>query len=83
VGISARGGPPSGAGTHKNKKADCFIAYLFEVWVGIEPTIRVLQTHALPLGDQTIFNGQFNLIKRPKQKQGDLTLAFAYMKPLF
>ena len=25
---------------------------LFEAWVGIEPTVRVLQTHALPLGDQ-------------------------------
>jgi hypothetical protein len=26
-----------------------------EVWVRIELTIRVLQTHALPLGDQTIY----------------------------
>ena len=37
-----------------------------EAWAGIEPAIRVLQTLALPLGDQaniTIYQSQLYLIK--------------------
>ncbi len=35
------------------KKPQELLGAFFEVTVGIEPTIRVLQTHALPLGHVT------------------------------
>ncbi len=34
---------------------------VFEVPVGIEPTIRVLQTHALPLGHGTATRSQLTI----------------------